>query len=262
MPIPRSRRIADIVRVQARLRPDAAALVVGERTIIVRGARRAVQPSRPGIQGGGHRLWRPRGVHRQERTRVFRCVVRSCQTWRGLRAVNWRLAPPEMLQIIEDAKAPVVVVGSEFFRHIEAIETNSRGSTPLSRSAITTTGTSSPTGLPPIPMRIPVSSPARMTSRFSCTRRAQPDCPRASCCPTTTVRLGERCQQWRFDADSVSLAAMPLFHIAGAGWAVVGLYMAAIDVLCATSTPKRSWIRIASTRSLTCCWFRQSSRRY
>ena len=37
-------------------------------------------------------------------------------------AVNWRLAPPEMLQIIEDAGAEVVVVGSEFFGHIEAIE--------------------------------------------------------------------------------------------------------------------------------------------
>ena len=36
--------------------------------------------------------------------------------------VNWRLAAPEMLQIIEDAGAAVVVVGPEFFGHIEAIE--------------------------------------------------------------------------------------------------------------------------------------------
>ena len=37
-------------------------------------------------------------------------------------AVNWRLAAPEMLQIIEDAHAGVIVVGSEFFGHIEALE--------------------------------------------------------------------------------------------------------------------------------------------
>ena len=30
--------------------------------------------------------------------------------------------------------------------------------------------------------------------------------------------------QWRFTDDSVNLAMMPMFHIAGAGWAMVGLY--------------------------------------
>ena len=30
--------------------------------------------------------------------------------------------------------------------------------------------------------------------------------------------------KWRFDADSVSLAVMPTFHMAGSGWALVGLY--------------------------------------
>jgi len=30
--------------------------------------------------------------------------------------------------------------------------------------------------------------------------------------------------EWRFDADSVSLAVMPMFHMAGSGWALVGLY--------------------------------------
>jgi long-chain acyl-CoA synthetase len=34
------------------------------------------------------------------------------------------------------------------------------------------------------------------------------------------MRLGE---QWRFDDDSVNLAVMPMFHIAGSGWALVGL---------------------------------------
>jgi long-chain acyl-CoA synthetase len=30
--------------------------------------------------------------------------------------------------------------------------------------------------------------------------------------------------KWRFDADSVSLAVMPMFHMAGSGWALVGLH--------------------------------------
>src|SRR3546814_1795523 len=31
-------------------------------------------------------------------------------------------------------------------------------------------------------------------------------------------------EQWRFTPDSVNLAMMPTFHIAGAGWGMVGLY--------------------------------------
>jgi long-chain acyl-CoA synthetase len=30
--------------------------------------------------------------------------------------------------------------------------------------------------------------------------------------------------EWRFDGDSVSLAVMPMFHMAGSGWALVGMY--------------------------------------
>ena len=37
-------------------------------------------------------------------------------------AVNWRLAPAEIAQIIEDAGAKVVIVGREFVAHIEKIE--------------------------------------------------------------------------------------------------------------------------------------------
>jgi len=36
--------------------------------------------------------------------------------------VNWRLAPPEILQILTDAQAGVVIVGPEFFAAVEAIE--------------------------------------------------------------------------------------------------------------------------------------------
>ena len=37
--------------------------------------------------------------------------------------------------------------------------------------------------------------------------------------------------QWRFTADSVSLAVMPMFHMAGSGWVLVGLYEGATTVV-------------------------------
>src|SRR5438105_3750666 len=37
-------------------------------------------------------------------------------------AINWRLAPTEMAQIANDAQAKVLIVGAEFFPHVEKIE--------------------------------------------------------------------------------------------------------------------------------------------
>ncbi|PRC45978.1 long-chain fatty acid--CoA ligase, partial [Mycobacterium sp. ITM-2017-0098] len=36
---------------------------------------------------------------------------------------------------------------------------------------------------------------------------------------------------WKFDADAVSLAVMPLFHMAGSGWAFAGLWQGACTVV-------------------------------
>ena len=38
-------------------------------------------------------------------------------------------------------------------------------------------------------------------------------------------------EEWYFDSDSVNLVAMPLFHIAGSGWGVVGLFNGGTNVL-------------------------------
>lgn len=44
---------------------------------------------------------------------------------------------------------------------------------------------------------------------------------------------------WGFDQSSVSLCAMPLFHIGGLGWALVGLACGAHNVVVADATPDR-----------------------
>ena len=84
------------------------------------------------------------------------------------------------VQIIEDAGAAVVVVGSEFFGHIEAIEDRAhegpddrrdRGPRSLARLRRLDRRASRPS--------TPASSPGPTTSRSRCTRRAPPGCPRA-----------------------------------------------------------------------------------
>ena len=115
--------VADIVRVHGVEHADVAALVVGERTITYRRTPRPLEPGRQRSSGGG------RGGSVTASRSSRRTAPNSSNVTYGLTKlgavivpVNWRLAAPEMLQIIEDAGAAVVVVGSEFFGHIEAIE--------------------------------------------------------------------------------------------------------------------------------------------
>jgi long-chain acyl-CoA synthetase len=140
-------------------------------------------------------------------------------------AVNWRLAPPEMAHIINDAEAKVLVVGAELVPQLEKLEPDLR-----TVRVIVTTGdhvtyqaydswlsqeedsdprvpaapgdvamqlyTSGTTGLP---------KGAMLTNEnFSCL------VPHAA-------------ERWGFEEGSVNLVAMPLFHIGGSGWGIVGL---------------------------------------
>src|SRR3546814_18464669 len=55
--------------------------------------------------------------------------------------------------------------------------------------------------------------------------------------------------QWRFTPDSVNLAMMPTFHIAGAGWAMVGLYFGCRTVVLRDIDPAQILRVIPAKRS-------------
>ena len=148
--------------------------------------------------------------------------------------VNFRLAPPEVAVIVNDSGAPVFVVGHEFAPLVEAIAGN-LGDT-----------------------RIVIIDDARPDDpdSFAGWRDAHPaDDPQAPQAPddvayqlyssgTTGRPKGVQLTQANLDAglalypdamglgpDSVSLVAMPLFHIGGGGWLLAGLALGATSVL-------------------------------
>jgi long-chain acyl-CoA synthetase len=216
--------IADIVRVHAVKRPDAVALVAEDRSItfaeLDARSNQAAQAFRAAGVGFGDRV----AFIEKNGAEFFEVVCGLAKLGAVAVPVNWRLAAPEMRHIIEDAQAKIVVVGSEFFGHIEAIEdqlktfavaigTHDRwpdfddwvaahapedpgvttGSDDLAFLMYTSGTTGSPKGV--------------MLSNHNYFSKA------------TGIA-----EEWRFDADSVSLAVMPMFHMAGSGWALVGLY--------------------------------------
>jgi long-chain acyl-CoA synthetase len=137
-------------------------------------------------------------------------------------AVNWRLAPAEMASIIEDAGAAVLVFGTDYTASVkefapqvhcvrqwvaldeyadwrdgdDAAEAGDPGFEPAPDDVVTQLYTSGTTGLPKGAM---ISG-----KNISCI-------------------LNEADQVFRIGGDTVSLVAMPLFHIGGTGWALSGM---------------------------------------
>jgi long-chain acyl-CoA synthetase len=138
--------------------------------------------------------------------------------------VNWRLAPAEIAAIIDDAEARVVVVGEEFAPLLDKL---------AGVSSIVVTG----------------------PEFEDWVGRHQPDDPGIDASPddvalqmstsgTTGLPKGvqltnesllghmaDSARLWAYDADSVNLVAMPLFHIGGTGTALLGMVMGGTTVL-------------------------------
>jgi len=139
--------------------------------------------------------------------------------------VNWRLAPPEMEYTINDAEARVLVVGAEFVSHLDTFEP----------------------GLQTAKKIVVIGDHGKHESWDSWVSKRSNDDPGIASGPDdvamqlytsgttglpkgamlTNANLGGMMSViaplWRFDADSSNLVAMPLFHIGGSGWALVGM---------------------------------------
>jgi long-chain acyl-CoA synthetase len=137
-------------------------------------------------------------------------------------AVNWRLAPLEMAAIIEDAEAKVVFFGSEYTataKELASLVTGVRQWVPLDRLAEwrdpAGAGAADDPGFDPGPDDVVVQLYTSGTTGLP--KGAMISGRNLSCI------LNEADQVFHIGADTVSLVAMPLFHIGGTGWALAGM---------------------------------------
>ncbi|MEI6497691.1 MAG: long-chain-fatty-acid--CoA ligase [Actinomycetota bacterium] len=139
--------------------------------------------------------------------------------------VNWRLAAPEVEYIVNDAEAKVLVVGADFVPMLEAIAPNL-----VHTSLVLVIG-----GAPgyadynEVVSAQPTTDPgAQATSddvSFQLYSSGTTGRPKGVMLSNSNFfSLGTAgVAMWEFTPESVNLAAMPLFHIGGGGWAVAGM---------------------------------------
>lgn len=155
--------------------------------------------------------------------------------------VNWRLAAPEIAYILAHSQAGVLVVGPEFVDVVATIEAD----------------------LPDVSLILQLGAPGRYRSYEQWRDEQASHDPGHAGGPDdvvlqlytsgTTGRpkgaqltnasllgpMAERCRYWHYDADSVSLVAMPLFHIGGIGMTLNSLFPGATTVLLPEVDPGR-----------------------
>jgi long-chain acyl-CoA synthetase len=139
-------------------------------------------------------------------------------------AVNWRLAPAEMAVIVEDAGAPILFLGPDYAaaaKEIEALVDGVRHWVPLDRLAAWRDANAGPGGITPDPGFDPgpgdVVTQLYTSGTTGLPKGAMISGGNISCILTEADRV------FHISADTVSLVAMPLFHIGGTGWALCGM---------------------------------------
>ena len=216
--------LADIVRVHGRRRPDAPALIVGERTVTFgeldqRSSRTAQALAAAGV-GFGDRV----AIVERNGAEFFDIVFALAKLGAVGVPVNWRLAATEMQHIVDDAGAALVFVGADFFEHLESIEDQvCAGIVAIGEHdrwpSLETWVTGHPAHDPGI-----VTGPDDLV--FLMYTSGTTGAPKGVMLSNANYRAKSAgvAGPWRMDSDAVTLAVMPLFHMAGSGWALAGLW--------------------------------------
>ncbi|HVF32925.1 MAG TPA: long-chain-fatty-acid--CoA ligase [Acidimicrobiales bacterium] len=227
--------VAAIVRTHGAERPDRTAIVYGDRTITWRELDERSNAAAAALADAG--------VGPQDRVAridkndpsYYEMLYGAAKLNAVLVDVNWRLAPPEMVQIVNDAEAKVLFVGPDFVPVLEKIGGEL---TTVTRIVVLEEGSATHVSYESwLGAQAGAADPGIVAEGSDVALQLYTS-------GTTGLPKGvmlthdnlfsfvnEVAPTWGFTGDSVSIVVMPLFHIAGSGWSIASMVMAAKCVL-------------------------------
>jgi long-chain acyl-CoA synthetase len=224
--------IADIVRHHAEVRGDKPALRFGDDTWSYSELRDESARVAQTLLAEGVRPGERVAVLDRNGPEYFTFLFGAAMANAVTLAVNWRLAPREIEYILENAEARVLLIGRDFLGHLAKMKLDG-----VRRIVVVGEGDGThvryedwiadrapedprvPSGPDDTCYQLYTSGTTGLPKGVELTNRNL----------LTAMEQGQRA--WSFDADSVNLVAMPLFHIAGSGWAIAGFCSGGVNIL-------------------------------
>ncbi len=228
-------RIGDITRHHAKARPDRVAIHFEGRRLSYGELDRRTNRVANGLIA--------EAVGRQGRIAILsKNVPAFFELWFGaakanvvLVPVNFRLAPPEVAYVVEDAGAELLFVGADFYplvdkvaqelksvRRIIALE-GPHGSWENYADWLARQRESDPA--------VDVAATDCAIQLYTSGTTGHPKGAQLSHANLLTLLPGALRQFGNWHDNDVNLVCMPLFHIGGSGWALVGFYRGVASVL-------------------------------
>jgi long-chain acyl-CoA synthetase len=223
---------ADIVRAHARKRPDAAALVYQGRTTSYAALDRAASRVANGLvaEGIGPQA---RVAHLDKSSDIFfELLFGAAKANAVMVSVNWRLAPPEVLHILNDAEAEILFVGEEYFPLIEKIRDELKSVRKIvafgGRHAAWEDFASWRDRWPATDPLLPIKPTDTAVQFYTSGTTGLPKGAELTNANFSWM-LPLWTEAWRLAPGVPNLVCLPMFHIGGAGWGIAGLFSGATN---------------------------------
>ncbi len=230
--------LGDIARYHARERPDAVALAFEGRDTTFAALDRRTNQVANALLAEGVTKGRRIAYIGKNSDHYFELLFGAAKMGAVMTPIGWRLAPPEAAYIIGDAEAPLVFIGPEVIGHAEEtaqfLETRPKvvamepgeHAYPLYEAWRDAASDAEP------PVAIAPTDIAVQLYTSGTTGK-----PKGAMLSHHNLLAGRRAaaeagMDWNdWGPDDVSLVAMPVAHIGGTGWGMVGLFNGAKGVV-------------------------------
>jgi acyl-CoA synthetase (AMP-forming)/AMP-acid ligase II len=227
--------VADIVRRHSAAHPDRIAIRFEGRSITYGELDRRANQVANALIAAGIRPQARIAVVAKNSPAFFELWFGAAKANAVLVPVNFRLAPPEIAFVVNDAQAELLFVGADFCGAVEKVAHELKdvrtivaldGKHHAWRDYASWSAQASAAD-PGWPIRAGDCAVQMYTSGTT----GHPKGAQLSHANLLTLLPGALRQFGRWHEGDVSLVCMPLFHIGGSGWALVGLYAGAETVL-------------------------------
>ena len=228
--------VAGIIRQHGAERPDTPAIVYGDRTVTYgqldeRSSRFANGLRAEGVAEQARVAWLDKNA-----PEYFDAVFGTAKVNAVLCAVNWRLAPREAAFIINDSEATVLVIGEELLPMLDAMAgelTTVKRVLVVGDAPVTGDRHAYETWLAAQDATDPGVEGGGDDVAFQFYSSGTTGRPKGVMLTNDNLfaSVDANNEALLFGPESVNLVVMPLFHVAGGAWALLGLYNGVPNIL-------------------------------